>query len=253
MEQKNLRIEANGITYAILKEEQQKCQDANQKKVALADILLHYFHEGNNHASKHLENGLRVFDDSLPKVTMESLPQLYGDENINNIQLLNMFLAMLDNRGKEIVSREHQVNIREKEVYEELKLNNVSNDSSVLIHQVERSHFETELLKKELRYIKQELNDVRNKDSINGSEFRKIQRSLNLIEIQTKKTTLDSIMPFITPIMILLGGLVLNKKLDKKIGIEDFRAEIKSIFSELDGVQKKSLTDLIGKSISGVL
>ena len=109
------------------------------------------------------------------------------------------------------------------------------------------------MLKKELRDIKQELNDVRNKDSINGSEFRKIQRSLNLIEIQTKKTTLDSIMPFITPIMILLGGLVLNKKLDNKIGIEDFRAEIKSIFSELDGVQKKSLTDLIGKSISGVL
>ena len=256
MEAKNIRILADMETYSILIEEQENYQTANQRKISLADVILHYFYEGYNNVTEESENGLRVISEGLNDEETASNSQLSGDNDDHNNELLNSALikinnklAVLDLQEKKIASQENEsFNKNEHFNSHNSSQNSERNQLATAEREISRLNIELSNTKHEL-----EIHKMINKDSGNKDELKDIQKSLDKIEKQTKKSIFDQIMPFVTPLLQILSTLLLNNKLNSKVNQGDLQKEVQNIFSKLDENEKKKINEIMQNTMSDIL
>ncbi|MCF8297013.1 MAG: hypothetical protein K9J13_05640 [Saprospiraceae bacterium] len=252
----NIRIVVDEDTYTLLQREQDNYYVVNQRKISLADVFKHYFDEGYNNATEEADTGLRIISDGINDGKPESVSQLTGDTGSQNNELLNSALikinnklAVLDLQEKKIASQENELlNKNQHFNSHNSRQDSERNQLATAEREISRLNIELSNTKHEL-----EIHKMLNKDSGNKVEFREIQKSLDLIEKQTKKSIFDQIMPFVTPLLQILSTLLLNNKLNSKVNQGDLQKEVQNIFSKLDENEKKKINEIMQNTMSDIL
>lgn len=251
MEAKNIRILADMETYAILLEEQENYQIANQRKISLADVILHYFYEGYNNATDETDTGLRIIPEEPEEVKSESISQLSGGGEYTNYELLESTLGKFNNKLEAIDSLNKQFGSLEN-LLQTIKNNSFqnnrqdSNNSQLLAAQMENVKLtvENSNLKSDLDF-----NKKYGGNSNLDDKFKEIKKSLEIIEKQTKKSIIEKILPYANPILLILHHFLTDKKLNSNLNLNDLLEKVKPIITNLADEEQEIVNSFIQKAV----
>jgi len=235
--------------YSNLKSEQRRYHINMQKKISLADVIMHYYSIGNAKAEKSLYSGLRVIDDKEEKIEKEVKTELSGINTTDS--LTKSMLTIIENREEALKIKEEQLTKREELVIEKL----FGNKDSVNDKLLNQSQVDFARLNVEFAFLKEELESYKKTqtNSAISEDFNRIEKSLALIEKQTKKSTLESILPFATPLIVILGYFLMNKKVDDKMNIEGIQKQIGMIYKKLNKKDQKTITRVVERTFDDIL
>ena len=186
---KGIIINVDFKTYEDLISEQRTYYRNIRKKISLANIILHYYKIGFSKADKSLYSGLRIIESQKDDHKVDNKKELSG---INPTEgLSKSMLALMKNTENRLKAKEDQLIKREENIIERLLKNNNSVDYNML------NQFKAEFARVnvELAFLKDELNSRKkdNEDLRIRENLKKIEKSLTIIEQQTKKSALESI------------------------------------------------------------
>ena len=246
---KGLLINIDIPTYESLRSEQRKYHINMRKKISLADVIMHYYQIGFSKADKRLFSGLRIIENKEIKTSIETSEKLSGVEKSED--LTKSVLLLMKNRDTNLKQKEEQLIKREELIFEKL----LSKEAVATNTIPNQAQVELARMSLELAFLKEEFDTFKKfKNSNNRNiDFEKIEKSLITIEQQTKKSTLDSILPFISPLLMILAYFLMNKKLDKKMNLDGIQKQIAMIFNKLNDNEKKYVTQIIEKTLDDIL
>jgi hypothetical protein len=253
----NIRVLVNEDTYNILKNEQKKYYQEKQRKISLSDVILHYFSEGYNNANGTSESGLGIFIESIKPNNDQNSDQnsKHFVQNSNEREFfklemrqseLNQREYSLDNFEKQLKSKEQENAIKERdlqhkewEIEEKQRKIDTTSNQEVIKNQMEMIK-----LKTELEYLRNQA--VTNKDIM--KEFQQVSKTLNTIETQTKKSTLDIILQFANPLISLIGFFQLNKKIkESSPELDQIQQQFQSIIANLKPNEQQELMSYVNQ------
>lgn len=249
LSKKGIIVNVDLATYKNLKSEQNKYHANMQKKISLADVIMHYYEIGNSKADKSLYSGLRVIESSEDKQVVDDREGLIGVNAKDDFS--KSMLALVESREEGLRIKEDQLIKREERIIEGLLKNKESVENNPLnLFQADFARVSVELA-----LLKDEFNAYKkgNQKAINSNYFDKIEKSLAVIEQQTKKSTLESILPFATPLLVILGYFLMNRKLDSKMNIEGIQKQISAIFQKLNKKDQKIVTRVVEQTLDDIL
>ncbi len=233
----NIRIEVDSDLYSKLKIEQINHRMESKKMISLANVIMHYFDEGYTNASIEDPSGLRTIIDYN---NSESDQSLSGD---NNNQML------ISSKFEEIISQIEENNYVINEALSKLLSNsqqsiNNSINSTISIADINNklTLLSNHLFKLGKLTISQNDND----------DISIIKKSINNIDRNTQKSQIEKIIPYVTPLLLILGYAMIQKKLNKnqdKEAIKPFE-NIKEIISELPIDNKREIHQFIEQYLS---
>ncbi len=246
---KGIIVNVDLATYKNLKSEQNKYYANMRKKISLADVIIHYYEIGNSKADKSLYSGLRVIESSKDEQLVDDGAELLGINAKDDFS--KSMLALVESREEVLRIKEDQLIKREERIIEKLFEGNDTVDNN-LFNQFQSDFARVNV---ELALLKDEFNAYKKGGgSPNfGNNFDKIEKSLAIIEQQTKKSTLESILPFATPLLMILGYFLMNKKLDDKMNIEGMQKQISTIFQKLNKKDPKVVTRGVEQTLDDIL
>ena len=256
---KGIRLTVDEQTYSLLKSEQNDFYQAKKRKIALSDVILHYFREGYNNSNSESESGLGVIKaaksvESVQNTVQNSvqngqnLQQKESKELEKKAKRLELWEESLNERDRQLLYAEDRNDDKAREL--QLLESRLSNDQKAI---QEYSNQELINSKMEMYKMKTEIDNLKEKLNPNDSfdrELKQISKQLKKIESQTKKSTLDIIMQFATPLISLIGFFQMNKKMNSSSPeLGEIQKQIQTIFSKLESEEKESILDKAFKII----
>ncbi len=241
MDTTDIRIRVDSQTYSILKEEQSNHKLKIKRTISLANIILHYFNEGINNATEEELNGLKTIPltNSLGKHT-ENNDFTNGEEYIHEISL------KIDDIGIQLSELDHNIQNKLVNIFNNISRNNEPNINILEI----RGQLN------DLQHnIRNNNNNTKSSSAIDNSTLSDIKRSLNKIEIQTRKSMMDKLLPYATPLIQLVSHLLLNKKIEssKNTDNTEVLGQLKTIITKLPDEGKKFVTQFIDQNLDDIL
>lgn len=256
MTKTNIRLEVDPSIYELLKEQQQNYYIARKRKISIANVVLHYFNEGYVNANIRNENGLFIIQ--LEEIIRENSNNFQRDLKGNSINIEEPLLNLRQRElrikeiEKDLSQREHELLLKESDLTRG-RIEIQQSYDAISQHENQElinSRVEIAKIKMELEFIKKDLKP----DHKVGGELRKISRQLNIIENQTKKTTMDVILQFAGPLISMIGFFVIDKKLKtSNPEIEGIHKEIKNIYSKLNDDQRELISEQLNFDLDGML
>jgi hypothetical protein len=246
---KGIIVNVDLATYKNLKSEQNKYHANMRKKISLADVIMHYYEIGNTKADKSVFSGLRIIENREDEYDTENRKDVLEGDSKDDIS--KSMLALIESREEALKAKESQLIKREERIIEKLFERNDTVDYK-LFNQFQADFARVNV---ELALLKDEFNAYKKGDNnLNlGNSFDKIEKSLAIIEQQTKKSTLESILPFATPLLVILGYFLMSKKLDDKMNIEGMQKQINTIFQKLNKKDQKIVTRVVEQTLDDIL
>ncbi len=237
METTDIRIRVDSETYSILKEEQSNHKLKTKRTISLANIILHYFNEGINNAKEDELNGLKSI----------SLSNSIGhnDNEDNDLKEDSNFREISINIDKIFTQlNEHDIIIQNKLM--DIS-NNISQNNEPTIYQLE--------IKNQLNQLQYLISNTKPSTSTDNSSISEIKHSLNKIDRQTQKSTIEKILPYATPILQIISFLMLNKNIKSNKDGENTKVldQLSIIIEKLPEEEKKLVTDFIDQNIDDIL
>jgi len=256
MGSKNIRIVVDEDTYNKLQEEQENYYEVNQRKISLADIIMHYFKEGCNNADEESENGLRIIKEASNDVEPDSNTQVSDDGEYTSFELLESTLGKVNNKLDTLDIREKQIESLERNLLNKIQNNSIQHNSQ----NADNSQFiaaQTEIVKLTIENSnlksKLEFNKKHGGNTNLDDKFREMQKSLDLIEKQTKKSIIEKIIPYANPILLALHHFLTDSKLNSKLTFDDLLKTVKPIISKLGEAEQEIINAFIQKAMKDLL